>query len=172
MTRKATKRKHWALLNTAEHAKFQASTLTTAEWNEQMTPVITAIEQLMQGNWHPLEVWNKLFFALNRIESIVKLKRIADHGLIADAQAAFVSALDRHKTTGACALKANELATIREVAQVYGDLLREISHRDFRAICDHTEANVQRIIRQKGPSTVTAGGCVIERAKTKQKELA
>jgi hypothetical protein len=172
MTRKATKRKHWALLDPLERAKFQASKLTPAEWNEQMAPVITAVEQLMRGNWHPLEVWNKLFFALNRIESIKKLKHIDDYGLIAEAQAAFVTALDRHKTTGACSLKAPELATIREVVQVYGDLLGEISHRDFRAICDHTEANVQRIIRQKGHGTVTTSGCIIERSKSKQKEMA
>lgn len=158
--KKQCKRKVWARLNPIEHAMFQASKLTTAEWNEQMAPVITATEQLAQGNWDPLEDWNPMFFALNRIESILHIKRADDYGFITEAQAAFVSALDRQQATGAKAFKAQ----IREVAKVYGDLLGEISHRDFKAACAHTDANVQRILRQRGPKTITRAGCIIERA--------
>jgi hypothetical protein len=161
--KKQCKRKHWARLNPIEHAMFQASKLTTAEWNEQMAPVITATEQLAQGNWDPLEDWNPLFFALNRIESMLHIKRVDDQGFIAEAQAAFVSALDRQQKTGVRAFKAEELATIREVASVYGDLLSEITHKDFKAACAHTDANVKRILRQRGPNTITKAGCVIER---------
>lgn len=161
--KKQCKRKVWARLNPIEHAMFQASKLTTAEWNEQMAPVITATEQLAQGNWDPLEDWNPMFFALNRIESMLHIKRADDHGFIAEAQAAFVSALDRQQATGVKAFKAHELAMIREVANVYGDLLGEISHRDFKAAYAHTDANVQRILRQRGPKTITKAGCVIER---------
>lgn len=43
--KKQCKRKQWdTSVNTLHHAMFQASKLTTAEWNEQMTPVITATE--------------------------------------------------------------------------------------------------------------------------------
>ena len=160
--KKQCKRKHWALINPIEHAKFQASNLSVAEWNEQMTPLIVAVDELSKGNWDPLEVWNKLFFALNRIESMLHIKRVSDGGFITQAQTAFVTALDRQQKTGAKAFKADELATIREVAQVYGDLLREITHRDFKAACAHTDANVMRIIRQRGPKTVVKGGCILE----------
>lgn len=160
--KKQCKRKHWALINPIEHAQFQASLLTTAEWNEQMTPVIVAVEELSRGNWDPLEVWNKIFFALNRIESMVHIKHVADHGFINQAQQAFVTALDRQQATGARAFKADELATIRELVRIYGDLLKEISHRDFKAACAHTDANVQRIIRQRGPKTVVKAGCIWE----------
>ena len=160
--KKRTKRTHWALINPIEHAQFQASRLTTAEWNEQMAPVITATEQLAKGNWNPLEDWNPMFFALNRIESMLHIKRASDGGFIAQAQQAFVTALDRQQQTGAKAFKADELATIREVARVYGDLLREITHRDFKAACAHTDANVMRIIRQRGPKMVVKGGCILE----------
>lgn len=160
--RKRTKRTHWALVNPIEHAQFQASRLTTAEWNEQMAPVITATEQLALGSWNPMEDWNPMFFALNRIESILHIKHVPDEGFINRAQQAFVTALDRQQTTGARAFKADELATIREVTKVYGDLLREITHRDFKAACAHTDANVQRIIRQRGPKTTVKGGCILE----------
>lgn len=160
--KKRTRRTHWALLNPLEHAQFQASKLSTAEWNEQLAPVITATEQLMQGNWHPHEVWNKLFYALNRIESMLKIKHRPDHGLINSAQEVFISALDREKTTGARALKAQELAVIREVGQVYGNLLQEISRGDFKRACSHTDANVARIIRQRGPNTLTKCGAIFE----------
>lgn len=162
--KKRTKRTHWALVNPIEHAQFQASLLTTAEWNEQMAPVITATEQLAKGNWNPWEDWNPLFYALNRIESILHIKRVSDGGFINQAQQAFVTALDRQQKTGAKAFKADELATIREVAQVYGDLLREITHKDFKAACAHTDANVSRIVRQRGPKTVVKGGCILEMA--------
>jgi hypothetical protein len=162
--KKRTKRTHWALVNPLEHAMFQASRLTVAEWNEQMAPVITATEQLAQGHWDPLEDWNPLFFALNRIESMLHIKRVDGKEFIDRAQQAFVTALDRQQKTGAKAFKADELATIREVSQVYGDLLREISHKDFKAACAHTDANVQRIIRQRGPKTVSKGGCILEMA--------
>jgi hypothetical protein len=161
--KKQCKRKQWdTSVNTLHHAMFQASKLTTAEWNEQMTPVITATEQLAKGNWNPLVDWNPIFFALNRIESMLHIKRADDHGFISRAQAAFVTALDRQQKTGARAFKADELATIREVAEVYGDLLREITHKDFKAACAHTDANVQRIIRQRGPKTFTKGGCILD----------
>lgn len=160
--KKKCKRTHWALVNPIEHAQFQASKLTVAEWNEQMAPVITATEQLAQGHWNPLEDWNPLFFALNRIESMTYIKKVDAKDFISQAQQAFVSALDRQKTTGAKAFKADELATIREVAQVYGDLLREITHKDFKAARAHTDANVARIIRQRGPKTVVKGGCIVE----------
>ena len=44
--------------------------------------------------------------------------------------------------TGVRSFKADELALIREVAQVYGDLLKEISHADFK------RAYVDRVIRK------------------------
>lgn len=160
--KKRTKRTHWGLVNPIEHAQFQASRLTTAEWNEQMAPVITAVEQLAQGHWNPLEDWNPVFFALNRIESMLHIKRVTDQGFINQAQQAFVTALDRQQATGARAFKADELATIRELVRIYGDLLKEISHRDFKAACAHTDANVQRIIRQRGPKTVVKAGCIWE----------
>lgn len=161
--KKQCKRKHWdKTVNTLQHAMFQASRLSVSEWNEQMAPVITATEQLAKGNWNPLEDWNPMFYALNRIESMLHIKRADDHGFIARAQAAFVTALDRQQKTGARAFNADELATIREVTEVYGDLLKEITHRDFKAACHHTDANVQRIIRQRGPKTVTKGGCILE----------
>jgi hypothetical protein len=162
VSKKKCKRTHWALINPIEHAKFQASRLTVAEWNEQMAPVVTATEQLAQGNWNPLEDWNPMFFALNRIESMLHIKKVDGKEFIDRAQQAFVTALDRQQKTGARAFKADELATIREVAQVYGELLQEVTHKDFKAACTHTDANVQRIIRQRGANTVTKAGCIVE----------
>jgi len=164
--RKRTNRKVWICapgVTPLEHAQYQASILTAAEWVEQVKPVQVAIESLCQGHWDAHKDWNPLFMALNRIESMLTLKRAADNGLIGEAQSVFVAALDRQKATGATAFKAAEMAIIREVGAVYGDLLREITHRDFQAACKHTDANVQRIVRQRGPNVAESGGCLIER---------
>lgn len=58
--------------------------------------------------------------------------------------------------------RANELASIREVVNVYGDLLKEASHRQFAEACRHTNANVSRILRNKAKMH-QAGECVFER---------
>lgn len=145
-----------------EYAQYQASNLTVPEWNEQMTPVIAAIEALSRGEWDVHENWQPLFFALNRIESMTKLKRVDVKEWVESCQAVFVTSLDRMNATGATAFKANELATIREIGQVYGDLLKEVTHKFFQEACAHTDANVQRIIKQRGPGVKDIGGCLIE----------
>lgn len=165
--RKRTARKVWVLapgVLPMEHARYQASRLTTAEWNTQVQPVVVAIDQLSQGQWDPWVNWQPMFMCLNRIESMLKLKRADGHGLIDDAQAVFVAALDRQKATGATSLKADELRILREVSQVYGDLLKEVTHKEFQDACNHTDANVQRIVRQKG-NVYSQGGCLVERKK-------
>ena len=146
--RKHTRRKVWPMISTLEHAAYQSSTLTMSEWNVQMTPVLSAIDSLRQGDWQR-DNWSPLFEVLNRIESITKILHVQDHGLINDAQAAYTSALLRKESTGACAFKAGELATLREVVEVYGNLLKEISHAQFNAACQHTNANVSRILNQR-----------------------
>lgn len=161
--RKSTRRKHWALVNPITHAQHQASTLSTAEWNTQMTPVIAALESIQRGEWDARENWNPLFYCLNRIESILSIKKVPDQGLIAECQATFVAALDRKNATGAQSLKAGELAKLREMVAVYGDLLREISRGDFQRACNHTDANVTRILSKKpSAQTLRVGGAVIE----------
>lgn len=166
--RKRTRRTEWVCLNPVDHAIYQASTLTPAEWNRQITPLVVAIEQLAQGAWMPRDNWSNVFEALNRIETIVKLKHIDDSGLIERGKATFISALDREAATGATAFKAAELETIREIGEVYGDLLREISHRDLKIVCDKTKANVDRITRQRKEDETVHAGCVIETTATRK----
>jgi hypothetical protein len=162
--RKATKRRHWALLNPIEHAKYQAAKLTTAEWNAQMTPIVAALECIQRGEWDVKANWNPLFHCLNRIESMLHLKKVPDHGLIADCQRVFVQALKRRDTTGACALRADELATLREMTRTYGDLIREVSRADFQRAVAHTDANVNRIVNTRNTQgkTLHVNGALIE----------
>ena len=79
MSRKRTNRKVWELIDPISHAAYQASKLTVAEWNTQMTPVLAAVESLRAGDWDPHENWQPMFEALMRIESILKLKHMPDH---------------------------------------------------------------------------------------------
>lgn len=162
MSRKVTHRTHWAKINPIEHAMYQASKLSIEERNVQMVPVIAALGQLETGNWDPHEAWNPIFSCLNRIESISKLNHLDAQEFIDRAQAAFVTALDRHKKTGACAFKADELATIREIVDLYGQLLGEISRKAFAQACNHTSANVARLLSQKNGPAKRVAGCVIE----------
>ena len=62
------------------------------------------------------------------------------------------AALDRNRLTGARAFKADEMSTLRAVVSTYGDLLREATHRQFQEACDHTNANIKRILAKKSTS--------------------
>jgi signal transduction histidine kinase len=160
MTRKRTVRRVYDLIDPIAHAAYQASRLTEAEWNRQVIPVQVAVDQLAQGNWTN-EHWQSIFECLNRIESMVKLNRIKAQEWIDDAQLAMVQALDRRELTGATAFKAHELATIREILSIYGDLLKEVSHLQFANACRHTTANMTRILSNKKQMHQT-GSCVFE----------
>ena len=73
-----------------------------------------------------------------------------------------VQAMDRKQQTGAMAFKVTELAMVREIVSVYGDLLKECTHAQFAAACRHTNANVSRILSNKAKMH-QSGECVFER---------
>jgi len=147
--RKHTKRKIWDLINPIPHAAYQASKLTKAEWVTQMVPVQTALDQLLQGNWNRMDCWQPMFECINRIESLTKLNRVDASEFINKVLKTYVIALDRQDKTGAKAFKAEEIATMREVVQVYGGLLSECTHRQFQNACRHTNANTKRILSER-----------------------
>ena len=149
MSRKRTVLRVYALLDPIAHAAYQASRLTVPEWNKQLTPVLAAVHALSTGDWSPQDNWQPMFESLIRIESMLKLKHMPDHGFIAKAQETYTICLARMDRSGATAFKADELSTIREVAEVYGDLLKEVSHGEFSKACTHAYANVDRVMRSK-----------------------
>jgi hypothetical protein len=161
--RKHTNRTVYALVpgrSPLEIATYNAAKLTPEEWNEQIVPVQVAIDGLCRGEWSN-DNWQAVFDVLNRIESMLKLAKRPDHGFLDGCKAIFVTALDRRESTGATAFKAQEMATVKDIGQVYGDLLKEITHKQFQMACAHTNANVARIIKcRKGVKKVS--GCLIE----------
>jgi hypothetical protein len=159
--RKRTVRRVYDLINPIPHAMYQASTLTQEEWNRQITPVQVAVDQLTRGEWNR-DNWQPLIECLNRIESLLKLNNVDASEFIDEAQQAMVNALDRQQETGAKAFRATELATIREIVKVYGDLLKEASHAQFSRACQHTNANVTRILSNKAKMHQT-GTVIFER---------
>jgi hypothetical protein len=159
--RKKCNRRVWAKVNPIEHAKYQASLLTAKEWDEQMKPVIVALDRLSRGDWDKHECWGPMFECLNRIESVVKLYRIDGMPFVTKAQAAMVGALKRWEQIGAQSFKAEELATLREVVSGYGDLLKEVTHAQLQRVTAHTTANVRRILSNKGRMT-SVDDCVFE----------
>lgn len=161
MSRKRTVRRVYALIDPLAHAAYQCSKLTTAEWNTQLIPVQVAVDQLSRGIWTQ-ENWSPLFECMNRIESLTKLNRVKAQDWIDQAQQAMVTAMDRKQETGATAFKAQELAMVREVVSVYGDLLKECTHAQFAAACRHTNANISRILSNKAKMH-QSGECVFER---------
>ena len=161
MTRKRTVRRVYDLIDPIAHGAYQASKLTKAEWNAQIIPVQAAIDALSRGEWCR-DTWSPLFECLNRIESLTKLNHVKAQDWIDNAQTAMVTALDRHTSTGVKAFKSDELAMIREIVTVYGDLLSEASHRQFAEACRHTNANVARILSNKN-KVDRYGDCLFER---------
>jgi hypothetical protein len=156
VSRKRTVRREYLLIDPIEHAKHQASKLTAAEWDTQMKPVIIAMEQLAQGVW-TRDTWQPMFECLNRIESLMKLNHIKSKEWLERSQNAMRDAVDRKATTGVAAFKGPELTAVREIVAVYGDLLKEASHRQFAEACRHTNANVDRILRHKSQMHVSDG---------------
>ena len=161
MSRKRTVRRVYDLIDPIAHGAYQASKLTQSEWVTQIVPVQAAIDALSRGEWSR-DTWSPLFECLNRIESLTKLNHVKAQDWIDNAQQAMVTALDRHTATGAKAFKADELALIREIVSVYGDLLKEASHRQFAEACRHTNANVTRILSNKSKMD-KHGDCIFER---------
>ena len=161
MSRKRTVRRVYALIDPFTHAAYQCSKLTTSEWNTQLIPVQVAVDQLSRGIW-TADTWQPLFECMNRIESLTKLNRVKADDWIDQAQEAMVQAMDRKQQTGATAFKAAELAMVREIVSVYGDLLKECTHAQFAAACRHTNANVSRILSNKAKMH-QSGECVFER---------
>ena len=161
MSRKRTVRRVYALIDPLTHAAYQCSKLTTSEWNTQLIPVQVAVDQLSRGIW-TADTWQPLFECMNRIESLTKLNRVKADDWIDQAQEAMVQAMDRKQQTGATAFKAAELAMVREIVSVYGDLLKECTHAQFAAACRHTNANVSRILSNKAKMH-QSGECVFER---------
>jgi hypothetical protein len=161
--RKHTNRTMWAIVpgrSPFEIAQYNAAKLTAEEWNEQIVPLQVAIDSLCRGDWSNQQ-WQMLFDAVNRIESMLKLAKRPDHGFLDQCKAVFVSALDRRKSKTGTAFKADEMAIIKDVGLVYGDLLKEVTHKQFQQACAHTNANVTRIIKShKGVKEVS--GCLIE----------
>lgn len=148
--RKATRRTVWVPQNPITHAIWQASKLTTEEWNQQMVMVQVSFDALITGYWTKQTHWNVFFTMLCRIEAMLNLKHADDHGLIQQSRDVFVAALDREANTGAKAFKHDELAVMREIVQVYGDLLKEVTHRDWKEAVRISEANnIERVVRRK-----------------------
>ncbi len=147
--RKATRRTVWVPVNPILHAVWQASKLTAEEWNQQIIPVQIAMDALLTGDWTKQTHWNVFFTMLCRIEAMLKLKHADDFGMIQQSRDVFVAALDREANTGAKAFRHDELAVMREIVQVYGDLLKEITHRDFKETVRISEPNIARIVRRK-----------------------
>ena len=159
--KKRTIRKVWDYVNPLTHAMYQASKLTIKEWNAQIIPVQVAVDRLSTGDWNDYECWQPVFECLNRVESLVKLHKVDDVGFIVDAQTAIVHALERKEKTGVQAFKAQELSMLRELVATYGSLLKEVSHGQFAKACAHTNANVDRILKNKHKMEIH-GGCIFE----------
>ena len=73
----------------------------------------------------------------------------------------YIKTLERQKRMGTQSFKAEELATLREVVSVYGDLLKEVTHAQFQRATAHTNANVTRILKNKGKMK-NINDCVFE----------
>ena len=149
MRKRTVRRIYSTAINPLILAQIQCSKLSMAQWNAQLTPVLSAVHALSTGDWSPQENWQPMFEAPMRIESMLKLKHMPDHGFIGRAQGVYTTCLARMDRTGSKSFHSDELATIREVSEVYGDLLKEVTNADYRRACDHAYANVDRVMRDR-----------------------
>lgn len=104
--------------------------------------------------------WRELFDAVNLAEELVRMRLVPREAqdTVSQVQAVVVAVLDRQRATGTRALRAPELATLRDFSADWADVCGGITHRElFEA-----EERVARRVRRVLAGHVHAGERVVE----------
>lgn len=107
--------------------------------------VHSAVEAISQGRGTK-ELWQDIFMAINIMEEMVRMKKAEDNGALDEMQNTVVAILDRQQQTGTKALRSDELATLRDVAATYADLLAGMTHAELFTAHERTRARIRRVL--------------------------
>lgn len=91
--------------------------------------------------------WRHVFDAINMAEAWVQMGVASDAtGAIAALQDVVVAIMDRARATGTRALRAPELAALRDFAATYADLLVGVTHSEYFQAQERVEQRVRRVL--------------------------
>jgi hypothetical protein len=140
-------RRHWDTGVTAAQVITQnEAPLSAAQWNEQVIPVQAAVNGLLAGEWAGFGNWGPVIECRGRIRSLLKLARNTDGGFIDELDAMCVEATTRFRCTGATAFRHDERTIVQDMVAVYGNLLKEVTAKQFNLACKHARADRARVL--------------------------
>ena len=145
--KKRCNRRHWDTGITAAQVITQnEAPLSAAQWNLQVIPVQAAVNGLLAGDWAGFANWGPVIECRGRIRSLLKLSRQPDHGFIDELDAVCVEATTRFRTTGTTAFRHDERTIVQDMVAVYGNLLKEVTAKQFNLACQHAYADRARVL--------------------------
>ena len=112
--------------------------------------VHSAVEAVRQGIASKQQ-WQDLFMSINIMKELVRMGRAEGQEAIDAMQLAVVGILDRQRETGTRAVRADELAMLRDVAATYADLMANITHSELATAHERTRARMKRVLSTGAP---------------------
>lgn len=153
MTRKFTRRKHWALINPVTHALQGAQFIPDAELLALRTRELAAIEAFRTGS-ATLQEWSDIKAMLNLCEVM------ANNGVGPEAiptckhaQAELIAAAKRFENTGKMGTSATGLNAFRDLYQFHDIQRQSICRQQYEAFI----AKATNRVKSKAPEVVDVG---------------
>jgi hypothetical protein len=145
--KKRCNRRHWDTgITSAKVITQNEAPLSVEAWNLQVIPVQAAVNGLLAGDWAGFGNWGPVVECRGRIRSLLKLSKQPDHGFIDELDTVCVEATTRFRATGSTAFRHDERTIVQDMVAVYGNLLKEVTAKQFNLACQHARADRARVL--------------------------
>lgn len=149
--RKRSRYKPKAVNPLAHVAAMQGAALLTRDDVLRCSMNVHAAVDAIRTGKADKDKWQDLFMAINIMEEWVNMGKASGKEVIEAMQADVVAILDRQQETGTKAVRSRELATLREVAATYTDLLAGVTHAELYNAHERTRARIKRVLSTDAP---------------------
>lgn len=133
-------------ITAAQVIKQNKAKLSVAQWNEQVIPVQATVNGLLAGDWAGFGNWGPVIECRGLIRSLLKLSKQPDHGFIDELDTVCVEATTRFRATWSTAFRHDERTIVQDMVAVYGNLLKEVTAKQFNLACQHAYADRARVL--------------------------
>lgn len=108
--------------------------------------VVGAVDAVSKGK-ATLADWQAIFTAINMMEEMVLMKLAMDEdGAVGAMQNAVASILNRINDQGIKAVRATELALLRDLSATYTDLIAQLTHAQFFQVGERVDRKIAMAI--------------------------
>lgn len=109
--------------------------------------VHAAVDAVRQGNAEKHH-WQSIFNAINLMDELIRMRLAQDpHGVIGEMQGTVSAILTRAAERGTKALLADELATLRDIAATFTDLLSGLTHAQLFNAQERVDHKIAHALR-------------------------